>query len=93
MNNYYKEPLLKTYKNRQIVLSSPMNQYCYFILLNKEGETIGVVYAKLIDDELAKNLIASNDMFQLLLPKNVWFEYRYDNIDKGIYVCVVELGE
>lgn len=92
MNQLHKNILTKSYQNRELVLDAPINQWCYFIFTNK-SETIGYVFAKLIDDELAINLIADDDTFHFLLPKNVWFEYRYDNIDKGIYVCVVELGE
>ena len=86
--------LHKVYPNAKSVQikDAPINQWCYFVFENNGGQ-IGFAFAKLEYNEDASKLIATDDCFYFILSACASFEYRYDNIDKGIYVCVVELGE
>jgi hypothetical protein len=94
MNDYYLTWLLKNYSNKQPVsnASIPINQNCCFIFY-RNNKPVGSALAKLEFNETATDLIARDNHFCLLLPKNVQFDYWYGkNLDNGIFVCYVELG-
>ncbi len=93
MNDHNLSWLLKNYSNKLPVHDAPINQNCCFIF-HRNNKPAGSVLAKLEYNETATDLIARDNHFCLLLPKNIQFDYWYGkNLDNGVYVCCIEIGE
>lgn len=93
MNDHNLSWLINNYTNKLKVHEVPINQNCCLVF-HRNNKPVGSALAKLEFNEIATDLIARDNHFCLLLPKNVQFDYWHGkNLDNGIYVCYVELGE